>query len=85
MDQRSPRRCSASPLLAEFARFGYPSWACRTVGVLEVAGAALLVVGIVLADHIGVSGAVLLAVVMIGALATHLRTGDDASKITPPR
>jgi uncharacterized membrane protein YphA (DoxX/SURF4 family) len=42
----------ASPLLAEFARFGYPSWACRTVGVLELAGAALLTVGIVAADHV---------------------------------
>jgi putative oxidoreductase len=71
------------PLIQEFQRFGYPSWACHAVGVCELTGAVLLTVSMLDTGHAGASGAVLLAVIMVGAIATHLRTGDGAAKLAP--
>lgn len=72
----------APALVAEFERFGYPSWSRVTTGAAEVVGAALLLSGIA-ATGAGIAGAALLIVVMLGALGTHLRVGDRADKFAP--
>jgi len=57
--------------LEGFARFGYPLWFMYGVGVLQLLGAALLWTrGCV------VLGAGLLAVLMVGAVGSHLSAGD---------
>lgn len=57
--------------VAGFARFGYPLWFMYLVGALQLAGAVLLWIPGAVAY-----GAVLLAVLMAGAVGSHLHAGD---------
>ena len=54
-----------------FARFGYPLWFMYVVGALQLLGAVLLWTRECVA-----LGAGLLAVIMIGAVGSHLLAGD---------
>ncbi|MFC6738937.1 DoxX family protein [Methylobacterium tardum] len=56
---------------AGFARFGYPLWFMYVVGALQLLGAVLL-----WARGCVALGAGLLAVLMIGAVGSHLLAGD---------
>lgn len=65
-------KLTAHPFEAEaFARFGYAPWFMVAVGLLQLVGAVLLWTRGRVAH-----GALLLAVLMIGAVASHLRAGD---------
>ncbi len=57
--------------VAGFARFGYPLWFMYVVGTLQLLGAVLLWTRGCVA-----LGAGLLAVLMIGAVGSHLLAGD---------
>lgn len=57
----------AEPMAERFASWGYPMAFMYLVGVLEIAGAALL-----LMPNSGRAGSALLAVLMFGAIVTHL-------------
>jgi putative oxidoreductase len=59
--------------IAGFARFGYPLWFMYVVGVLQLLGAVLLWTRGCVAV-----GAGLLAVLMVGAVGSHLLAGDPA-------
>jgi hypothetical protein len=61
-----------------FARFGYPLWFMYAVGLLQLVGAVLLWVRGYVAY-----GALLLAVLMVGAVGSHLRAGDPALMPVP--
>lgn len=65
---------------AERAHFPYPAW--RGIGVLEVAGAAGLLVGLAFTP-LGIAAAIGLVLLMIGAAVTHLRVGDPAAQALP--
>ena len=54
-----------------FARFGYPIWFMYVVGALQLLGAVLLWTRGCVA-----LGASLLAVIMVGAVGSHLLAGD---------
>jgi putative oxidoreductase len=56
-----------------FARFGYPLWFMYVVGALQLLGAVLLWTRGCVA-----LGAGLLAVLMVGAVGSHLLAGDPA-------
>lgn len=56
-----------------FARFGYPLWFMYVVGLLQLLGAMLLWTRGCVA-----LGAGLLAVLMVGAVGSHLLAGDPA-------
>ena len=64
--------------VAGFARFGYPLWFMYAVGALQLLGAVLLwrrgLIG---------PGAALLAVLMLGAVGSHLRAGDPLAMAAP--
>jgi putative oxidoreductase len=72
-------KLAAVPFEAEsFARFGYAPWFMTLVGLVQLAGAVLLVRrGTVFL------GAGLLALVMVGAVASHLRAGDPLPIMLP--
>ncbi|MDQ0873412.1 putative oxidoreductase [Paenibacillus sp. V4I3] len=70
-------------MVDEFTRYGMPQWFRVITGLLEIAGAALLVAGI-WNDSLIVIGGLLLAVIMAGAVITHLRIKDPVSKIGMP-
>ncbi len=61
-----------------FVRWGYPVWFLYMTGLVEVAGAVLL-----LAPTVRFYGAALLACTMIGATVTHLRAGEMAAVPVP--
>ena len=57
--------------MRDFARWGYPDWFRVVVGVLELGAFALLLV-----PRFAGLGAAVFAVVMIGAIATHISHGE---------
>jgi uncharacterized membrane protein YphA (DoxX/SURF4 family) len=57
-------------------RFGISPVLWRTIGVLELAGVAGLLVGIAV-PVLGVAAGIGLALVMVGATVTRLRAGDS--------
>jgi uncharacterized membrane protein YphA (DoxX/SURF4 family) len=54
-----------------FARWGYPTWFRYLIGVLELAGAAILLI-----PKISGFACVLLGVLMVGAIYTHALAGE---------
>jgi uncharacterized membrane protein YphA (DoxX/SURF4 family) len=61
-----------------FAHWGYPTWFRPVVGVAEVASGVL-----VLAPPVAAIGAATMAVVMTGAMGTHLVHGET-NRVPPP-
>jgi len=59
------------PIAAEYARWGYPDWFHHVTGLLELAAAPLLARQVTRRN-----GAMLAALVMVGALFTLLANGD---------
>ena len=68
----------AKPLVDQFREFGLPSWTVVVIGSLEVAGALGLVLGAT--SFLAALG---LALLMMGAVANHLKAGHSASKSSP--
>ncbi len=63
--------------------FGIPWARYRLIGVLELAGAAGVLVGFAL-TILGAAAAVGLTLLMIAAVATHRRAGDGLGQMAPP-
>ena len=61
-----------------FAHFGYAPWFMYAVGVLELLGGLAL-----LPRRFAAPAALVLAPVMVGAAASHLRAGDDPAMALP--
>jgi putative oxidoreductase len=61
-----------------FQSFGYPLWFMYVIGLLEIAGAIL-----VLVPRVAYVGAGLLACVMVGAVFSHLTHGQAAMTPVP--
>lgn len=73
----------AQPTAVDNARqHGYSVPAFRVVGLLEVAGAAGLVIGLYWAP-LGVAAAAGLALLIVGAVITHLRAKDPVKAAVP--
>lgn len=72
----------AATMQDEFATYGLPGWSTYVVGTLKVAIALMLLVGIWLPDVVRPS-ALLLAVLMLGAIAMHYKVHDAAIKYMP--
>jgi putative oxidoreductase len=65
-------------MIATFNGFGYPQWFMYVTGVIEIAGAVL-----VLVPRVAFIGAALLVCVMVGAIFSHLTHGQ-AAKVPLP-
>jgi uncharacterized membrane protein YphA (DoxX/SURF4 family) len=72
----------ARSLQDEFAAYGLPVWFFYLVGVLKIGSAILLIVGLWVPAVVLPSVAVI-AVLMIGALAMHLKVKDPPLKSLP--
>ena len=66
----------------EFARYGLPGWARRVVGGAKLLLAGLLVVGVFFTP-VAVPAATLMALLMIGAVAAHVRVRDPLVRSVP--
>ena len=73
----------AQQMLDDFDRFKYPRWFMYFTGGLEVASALGVLAGIFV-PVLAVLGGLLLAATMVGAVSTHVRMKDPASRIVPP-
>jgi hypothetical protein len=59
------------PVVASFARLGYPDTVARGIGILELVCVVLYAL-----PRTAILGAILLTGLLGGAIATHLRVGD---------
>lgn len=73
---------AATNMRAEFAAYGLPAWMVVVVGVLKV-GAALALIAGIWYHQLVLPAALLICVLMIGALAMHLRIHDPLRKSAP--
>jgi uncharacterized membrane protein YphA (DoxX/SURF4 family) len=73
---------AAQTLQAEFAAYGLPAAAFYLVGALKIGAALILLAGVWVALPVR-AAAGLVAVLMAGALAMHLKVGDPLMKSLP--
>ncbi len=72
----------ARSMVEEFTAYGLPGWFTYVVGTLKVGGALCLIAGIWF--HSLVSPATLvIGILMVGALAMHMKIGDSFKKSVP--
>ena len=72
----------ATSLREEFAVYGLPASAFPVVGVLKVGAALVLIAGVWLDLPVQVAAAVV-AALMVGAIAMHVKVGDPAKRALP--
>ena len=73
-----PKLVGAHVWIVKFIKWGYPRWFLFAVGSLELVGAALLLI-----PRLAKYGAIVLAVVMVGAGYTHLANGEGLQVLRP--
>lgn len=78
----SYRGGAAQTLQGEFAAYGLPGFVFYLVGVLKVGAAFALIAGVWIGLPVQ-AAAGLVAALMIGALAMHLKVGDPPMKSIP--
>ena len=75
---------SAQSLKDEFVTYGLPDWTLYLVGFLKVGSAILLILGIwVTSPEIVRIPALVVAGLMVGALAMHVKVKDPLTKSVP--
>jgi uncharacterized membrane protein YphA (DoxX/SURF4 family) len=73
---------NAASMPEEFATYGLPGWFCYLVGFLKLTAALGLLTGLMVPPLVFPS-AVLVAALMVGAVAMHLKVKDPALKSLP--
>ena len=73
---------AATTLKEEFAAYGLPDGAWYVVGALKIAAGLVLIAGLWLPLPVRLAAGGV-AVLMVGALAMHLKVGDPALKSLP--
>ena len=73
---------SAKNLKEEFAAYGLPEWFYYLIGVLKIGSAVALIVGL-WNQQVALAGAAIISVLMLGALAMHLKVQDPIKKSVP--
>lgn len=73
---------TSANMLEEFAAYGLPAWSCYLVGFLKVVSALALLVGL-LYPMLVLPAALVVAVLMIGAVAMHIKVRDQFKKTMP--
>ncbi len=84
---RAQRRTSyrggnARSMQEEFAAYGLPDWSRYVIGTLKVGSAVCLIAGLWLPGLV-LPAASLVVLLMLGALAMHLKIGDGLTKSVP--
>ncbi len=72
----------ATSLKEEFAVYGLPDWMRIAVGALKVGAAVALVAGIWITQLV-LPAAVLVAVLMVGAISMHFKVRDPLKRFVP--
>lgn len=77
-----PKATAAARSTAQADHLGVPRGLYRLIGALEVLGAVGVIVGLWL-PWLGVAAGVGLTLLMVGAIASHLRAKDTARELAP--
>jgi preprotein translocase subunit SecG len=78
------RGAGAGNMNEEFANYGLPSWFVPVIGFLKLLFAALLIISIFKTDYnLEFIGAVGMGVLMIGAIAMHIKVNDELKRSLP--
>lgn len=72
----------AGNMKEEFATYGLPGWSVKVVGFLKILLAVLLIIGIWVPSLVYPS-AIGMAVLMLGAIAMHIKVKDSLQKSLP--
>jgi len=78
----SYRGGDAQSLKEEFTVYGLPDWAFYVIGALKLSAAIALLLGFFI-PYLIFPGALLMAALMLGALAMHLKVKDPMAKSLP--
>ena len=78
----SYRGGSAKNLKEEFAAYGLPSWSCYLVGSLKIGSAIALLIGLQF-PLAALAASSLVSLLMLGAIAMHLKVKDPMIKSVP--
>ncbi len=78
----SYRGGDARKMVEEFAAYGLPMWFTYLIGSLKIGAALALIAGIWFPALI-LPAAALVCILMVGALAMHLKIGDPLKKSLP--
>lgn len=73
---------AASNMKEEFSTYGLPEWFCYVVGGLKIVSGVLMLVGLVV-PGLAVYPAAVVSVLMVGALAMHVKVKDPIKKSVP--
>lgn len=73
---------SAKNLKEEFATYGLPEWFYYIIGFLKVGSALALILGL-WHPQLALAAAVLITILMVGALAMHFKVHDPVKKYIP--
>ncbi|MFG1755000.1 DoxX family protein [Streptosporangium sandarakinum] len=77
-----PKLSGKDEMAAELGRLGVSAGFTRVIGALEILGAIGLITGLWI-TVLGIAAATGLALLMAGAVATHVRARDDAKRTLP--
>ena len=72
----------AGSMVEEFAAYGLPAWFAYVIGSLKIGAALALIAGIWIPTLV-LPAAVLISILMLGALAMHIKIGDPLKKSLP--
>lgn len=82
-DRATPfRPDGAGSIEEEFERYGLPEWAHLLVGSTKLTLAVLLLVGVAFAP-VAAPAAAMMALLMLGAVAAHIRVRDPLVRAAP--
>lgn len=73
---------NAPTLKQEFIEYGLPSWSVYVIGTIKLAAATGLIIGIWIPGLVLIS-AVVLAVMMLGAVSMHVKVHDSLKQTLP--
>lgn len=73
---------ASQTLKDEFAAYGLPTWVFHLVGVLKIGSGVALIVGLWV-PAVSMPAASLVAALMLGAIAMHIKVKDPAVKSLP--
>jgi hypothetical protein len=73
---------TSANMLGEFAAYGLPAWSCYLVGFLKVASAIALLAGLLYPAPV-LPAALIVTLLMAGAVAMHVKVGDPFKKFVP--
>ena len=73
---------SAQNMKEEFAAYGLPEWFCYVVGGLKIVSGVVLLIGLFV-PGLALYPALVVSVLMLGALAMHVKVKDPIKKSVP--